>query len=116
MAQIDETQTEAIFRHHLDSILTKDVDAVLEGFAEDAVVFTPDGPIRGHEKIREDSIEFSKLVTTEFLDSFKVGRLDFSGDIVFFTWSAGTRFPLATETFVIRDGKIVVQTFSACDR
>jgi hypothetical protein len=30
------------------------------------------------------------------------------------TWSAGTDVPLGTDTFVVRDGKIVSQTFAMC--
>ena len=69
-----ERQTEIIFKHHLESILAKDVDGVLQGFAEDAVVFSPDGPIRGREQIRADVNEFLHHLTPKFLNDFKVGR------------------------------------------
>ncbi len=109
-----ERQTEIIFKHHLESILAKDVDGVLQGFAEDAVVFAPDGPIRGREQIRADVNEFLHHLTPKFLRDFKVGRQDIYGEVVYFTWSAGAAFPLAAETFIIRNGKIMVQTFLAC--
>ena len=76
-------------------------------------MFTPDGPIRGHDQIRADIHEFLQQVTPEFLKDFKVGRQDVHGEIVYFTWSAGIRFPSAPETFVVRGGKIIVQTFAA---
>ena len=66
-----EKQTEMVFEHHLESILAKDVDAVLQGFAEDAVVFAPDGPIRGREQIRAAVNESLQHLTTKFLDDFQ---------------------------------------------
>ena len=98
-----ERQTETIFKHHLESILAKDLDGVLQGFAEDAVVFAPDGPIRGRERIRADVNEFIHRMTPKFLSDFKVGRQDIHGEVVYFTWSAGDAFPLTTETFIIRN-------------
>ena len=35
------------------------------------------------------------------------------GEIAYIVWTAGDLAPLGTDTFVIRDGKIVVQTFAA---
>ena len=87
---------------------------MLHGFAEDAVVFAPAGPIRGRDQIRADVNEFLLHSTPKFLNDFKVGRQDIYGEVVYFTWSAGDAFPLAAETFIIRDGKIMVQTFVAC--
>jgi hypothetical protein len=44
---------------------------------------------------------------------FKMIRQEISGEVAFIVWSAESdkyRFPLATDTFVIRNGKIVTQT------
>ena len=107
-----EKQTEMVFKHHLESVLAKDVDAVVQGFAADAVIFGPDGPIRGREQIRAEFNESLQDLTTKFLDDFKVGRQDIYGEVVYFTWSAGDAFPLGAETFIIRNGKIIVQTLA----
>ena len=52
-------------------------------------------------------------MSPEFIENFKIGRQDIHGDVVYFTWSSGEDGPFAAETFVIRDGNIVVQTFAA---
>jgi hypothetical protein len=36
------------------------------------------------------------------------------GDLGYITWSAGAALPLGTDTFLVRDGKIVAQTFALC--
>ena len=53
-----EKQTETVFKRHLESILARDVDRIVEGFAEGAAVFAPDGPVRSHESIRGVIAEF----------------------------------------------------------
>ena len=49
----------------------------------------------------------------EVLDDLKMGRKDVDGEIRCITWSAADMVPLATDTFIARDGKIMVRTFSA---
>ena len=99
-----ERQTETILKHHLESILAKDLDGVLQGFAEDAVVFAPDGPIRGREQIRADVNEFIHHMTPKFLSDFKVGRQDIHGEVVYFTWSAGDAY-ISVWSTSLRQGK-----------
>ncbi len=40
-------------------------------------------------------------------------RQDVEGEIAFIVWSSEPAFPLGTDTFIIRDGRIVAQTFAA---
>ena len=49
----------------------------------------------------------------EVLDDLKMGRKDVGGEIRCITWSAADMVPPATDTFIARDGKIMVRTFSA---
>jgi ketosteroid isomerase-like protein len=37
--------TESVLGHHLSSVGAGDVDAIMEDFTEDSVIFTPDGPV-----------------------------------------------------------------------
>ena len=48
--------------------------------------------------------------------SFEMDRIDISGDVAFILWHSsnlGAEVTLGTDTFVIRDGKIAIQTFAA---
>jgi ketosteroid isomerase-like protein len=45
-------RTEAALSRHIAAIKVGDADAVMRNFADDAVVYTPDGPLRGQEAIR----------------------------------------------------------------
>ena len=39
--------------------------------------------------------------------------LNVDGELAYITWSAGREIPLGTDTFVVRNGKIVAQTVAA---
>ncbi len=47
------------------------------------------------------------------MEAFTMVRQDVEGDVAYIVWAAGDFAPLGTDTFVIRGGKIVLQTFAA---
>lgn len=52
------TRTKAALNRHIDAIMAGDADAVMRNFADDAVVYTPEGPLRGQDAIRADIESF----------------------------------------------------------
>ena len=106
-------ETQATLTHHLESFGAKDVDAIVSDFGENSVIYTPDGLVKGLSEIREFFTNLMGIVTPEFLSSMKMLRQDIDGEIAYLLWSAGDIVPLGTDTFIVRDGKIVVQTFAA---
>jgi hypothetical protein len=42
-----------------------------------------------------------------------LARQDVEGEVAYIVWKAEPFIPLATDTFLIRDGKIVAQSFAA---
>jgi hypothetical protein len=91
------------------------VDEIMKDFSEQSMLFTPDGVLEGIDSIRK----FYTDVTSNILppgSDFKLSRQEVRGQIAYIVWSAESknyRFPLGTDTFVIKDGKIIVQTFAA---
>lgn len=84
---------------------------MLHDYAEDAVVQAQNGTIRGRDALRELFESILQLLppgTDIVIDTFSV-----AGDVVLVTWHADTddfSVPLAADTHVVRDGKIVAQT------
>lgn len=105
------TRTEAALNRHIDGIMTGDADAVMRNFADDAVVYTPEGPLRGQDAIRADIESFINNASKEMIDAFEIVRRDIEGDIAYITWRAEPFVSMATETFVVADDKIRVQTY-----
>lgn len=106
------TDTAATLSRHIDAVMSGNVDAVLENFADDSVVFTPDGIVRGRAAIRKDTETFFATTPLEMMEALKIIRRDVDGEVAYLLWKAEPFVSLAAETFVVRDGKIVAQTFA----
>jgi hypothetical protein len=105
--------TQAVLNHHLQCFGTNDLEGILSDYTVDSVVLTPEGAIRGLSAIRSfftaALAEFGQPGTT-----FALKTVLIEGDCAFIVWDAETvnnRFDSATDTFVIRDGRIAVQTY-----
>ena len=109
------TTTQEVLDHHLTSFAERDLDGIMSDYAPDAVLFTPDGLLRGPVAIRPLFVamlaEFGQPGAT-----FALQRAYVDGDHAFITWTAVTAdnvYELGTDTFVVRDGRIAVQSFAA---
>ena len=107
------TTTEVV-QHHLQSFGVGDLDGILSDYAPDAVLFTPDGPLRGHTAIRA----LFMAMLAEFAkpgSDFSLRQQYVEGDYAYILWAAQTAdnlYELGTDTFYVQDGKIVVQSFA----
>jgi ketosteroid isomerase-like protein len=106
--------TKDVLDHHLKAFDQGDLNGVLSDYAPDAIFFTKDGALKGVDAIRplfEALIaEFGKLGAT-----FKMKQQVVEGDYAYILWTAETAdniYELATDTFVVREGKIVAQSFT----
>lgn len=106
--------TKDVLDNHLKSFSTGDLEGILSGYATEAVMFTPDGPLRGPGEMRP---LFQALIA-EFGKSgavFTLKRQSVDGEYGYILWTAETAdnvYEIATDTFVVRDGKITAQSFA----
>ena len=107
--------TQDILENHLKAFDQGDLNGVLSDYAPGAVLFTKDGALKGVEAIRplfETLIaEFGNLGAT-----FNMTKQLIEGDYAYIVWTAETPdnvYEMATDTFVVREGKIVAQSFTA---
>ena len=107
-------QTEATLTHHLESFGKGDLDGLLSDYTEESKIFTPDGVLEGTAAIRPF---FEKLVGMFPPGSkFEMVKQIIDGEIAYIVWTAESEkvnVVLGTDTFLIRDGKILTQTFAA---
>jgi len=103
--------TEATLSHHLQAF-TEGVDAIMLDFTPESVLFTPDGPLLGLAPIRAFFDGFLSTSPPELLRAITLVRQDIQGDVAYILWKAEPYIPLATDTFVVRDGKILAQSFA----
>jgi len=107
--------TSDVLDRHLKLFGEGDVDGVVADYSSDAVLFVPSGPLKGLDAIRP----FFEALISEFSkpgSSFTMQRRCIEGDHAFILWTAETAdnsYEFATDTFVVRNGKITAQSFAA---
>jgi len=103
--------TQDTLSHHLQSF-GEGLDSIMLDYTDASVLFTPDGPLSGLESIRAFFDGFLSNSPPELLRALTVTRQDISGDVAYIHWKAEPFIPFATDTFLIRDGKILAQTYA----
>jgi ketosteroid isomerase-like protein len=107
--------TSDVLDRHLKCFAEYDLEGVLADYSSDAVLFVPTGPLRGQDAIRP---LFEGLIS-EFAkpgSSFTMQQRCVDGDHAYILWTAETAdnsYQFATDTFVVRNGKIAAQSFAA---
>jgi len=109
------TSTREILNHHLHCFDAGDLDGILSDYAPDAVLFTPQGLLKGPAAIRP----FFQTLLAEFGQpgtTFSMLHESVEGDYVYVIWTAETAdnvYEFATDTIVVRNGRIAAQSFAA---
>jgi ketosteroid isomerase-like protein len=107
--------TKDVLEHHIKCFGESDLRGILSDYTPDAVLFTPDGPLKGADAIRP----FFAAMLVEFGEPgtvFSMKHKSVEGDYAFALWTAETAdnvYELGADTTVVRDGKIVAQSFAA---
>jgi ketosteroid isomerase-like protein len=107
--------TSDVLDRHLKCFAEYDLEGVLADYSSDAVLFVLTGPLKGPDAIRP---LFEGLIS-EFAkpgSSFTMQQRYVDGDHAYILWTAETAdnsYEFATDTFVVRNGKIAAQSFAA---
>jgi ketosteroid isomerase-like protein len=110
---IKATDTESVVRNHLQAFVEqKGIDAILLDYQDDARFLSEIRTYHGKREIRLFFKTFIASLPPDAISRFSLHTLRAEGEIAYITWSAGDAVPLGTDTFVVRDGKIVSQTFA----
>src|SRR5579864_1565227 len=112
----ERTDTRSILDRQYEAFEAGNADDVIKDFAEDAVLIRADTVFEGRASIHA---AYSEM----FAGRFKPGAYEFTldaehviGDIAYIAWRASCatdEVTLGADTFVVRDGKIVAQTYTA---
>ena len=88
------------------------VDAIVADYAEDAVIMAPNGVHHGRAAIRQFFVTELSGFPEGFWSALKTVRLDYHGDFAYFLWQAKPWYPMAADSFTVRDGRIAFQSTS----
>jgi ketosteroid isomerase-like protein len=107
--------TTDVLDHRIKCFGEGDLEGILADYAPEAILFTPGGPLMGIDEIRP----FYKAMLAEFGTPgtvFNMKLRSVVSDFSYVLWTAETSdnlYEMGTDTQVVRDGKIVAQSFAA---
>lgn len=109
--------TKDVLDHHLSAFASGDAAEAAKDYTEDSVLIVPEATIKGVAGIQEAFAGFFKEggLFHPGTYEFTMDRVEIVGDVGYIIWHATTAagsVPVGTDTFVVRDGKIAVQTFA----
>lgn len=110
---IDPEMTKKVLDHHWETFVNNDLEGVMEDYTEESVLITPDATYRGLNAIRENFVNAFEAFPSE-RSTLKLNKSVVEKDVGYILWQASTEnFELrfATDTFIIRDGRIIRQTY-----
>ena len=109
------TDTAQVLKHHVQALGAGRLDDVLEDYVEDSVLVTPDGPITGLREIRSAFEGFLSGLFKPGTYELTVDARHVHGDVAYIIWHAkcaSANIVFGTDTFIVKVGKILVQTFA----
>lgn len=109
----NQSPTQATLTRHLQAFAISSVDGVMQDYTEESVFIIADGPLHGLGAIRQFFTTFIETLPAGFLEAFKIHKLEIVGELGYLLWEASPWVLLGTDTFFIRDGHIMMQTFAA---
>ena len=107
--------SQKVLDHHLESFGQNDLEAVVSDYTEESIIITPDSTYKGLEQI---SSFFAGLFPSFPTDSTEISMKSIfvENEVAYILWDCTTptlEVPFGTDTFIIEDGKIRIQTFAA---
>jgi hypothetical protein len=107
--------SQKVLDHHLESFGQNDLEAVVSDYTEESIIITPDSTYKGLEQI---SSFFTGLFPSFPTDSTEISMKSIfvENEVAYIVWDCTTptlEVPFGTDTFIIEDGKIRIQTFAA---
>jgi hypothetical protein len=110
----NEDKTKEVLEHHWQAFIRNELEPVMADYTEESVLITPDKTFKGLKEIRgnfEDAfVKFPAKQT-----AFTLSKSVVAGGVAYILWQAKTptfHLTYATDTFVIKDGKIISQTYA----
>jgi hypothetical protein len=113
LADIDEHQTSGVVNHHWKTFVGNDLEGTLADYTEDSVLITPKRTYKGLNEIRDNFISAFKHFPKDS-SKLQLHMTVINRDIGYIIWEGTgptSRLTFGTDTFVVRHGKIVSQTF-----
>jgi hypothetical protein len=110
--QTTTTIAEDVFHHHIGSLGNNDLEELMKDYTEQSELWTPNGAIVGLEAI-SSFYSYAFTLFPKGKTSFDIQKLIADDDKVYIVWTADSsvvNVSFGTDSFYIRDGKILWQS------
>lgn len=111
---VDEAITKQVLEHHMQTFAKNDLEGVMADYTEESILVTPDRTFTGLAEIKENFVGAFQALPTIGTTITNIKSVA-TKDVGYIVWKATTptlEFKYATDTFIIRDGKILRQTYA----
>jgi ketosteroid isomerase-like protein len=115
MATAARTTTESVLEHHLTAFNEQNMSELLADYTDESVIISNMGTFHGLDEIKSLAEPMFAEISQPDV-SFTIDEQVVEGDVAYIVWHAETPdnvYELGTDTYVIRDGGIETQTFTA---
>ena len=107
-------RSQELLQRHLKSFQENDLESLIEDYTNESILITPDTSYTGIEEIKGF---FAELILhfPKHNSSLELDKTVISDDLAYIVWHGKTPtldVPFATDTFIIKNGKIRQQTFA----
>jgi len=107
--------TQAVLDHHLAAFGAGDADEITKDYTDESVLITPEGAVIGRAAIHATFQEIFAGVFAPGTYEFSMDVMHVAGSSAYIVWHARCAtvdIVFGTDTFVVQDGKIAVQTYA----
>ena len=110
----DEDVTKEVLNHHWKTFQANDLEGTMADYTEESILITPDRIYTGMTEIREN-FEAAFAVFPTGSTAMQLNKSVVQQDVAYIIWEATSpkiKLTYGTDTFIIRDGKILRQTYA----
>lgn len=107
-------KNKSIIQRHLTSFIENDLDVLLSDYVSDSILITQEATYSGPAEIRKFFIGIMAHFPYQ-KSSLDLDNMTVNGEVGYIVWhgkSQSVNVPFATDTFVMKNGKIHQQTFA----
>lgn len=98
--------TESVIKHHIQALAEGDLDEIMADYSENSVFLTNDNVIEGLDGIR--AVFAGAIANGGF--TVNMQHELYHNDAAYITWNVPGVISLGTDTFIVKDDSIVLQT------
>jgi ketosteroid isomerase-like protein len=107
--QVIANVAETVMRH-ATAVMAGQLEEVMRDYTDGSAIITADQSFHGLEEIRQFWQALFGQFPPEVLKNITVIRQEVAGDLLYMTYKAEPVVNVGADTFLVHDGKIIVQT------